>query len=111
MAVRPGATEGRTGLAALAAFVWKSLRELFRVVRADAIELLRPSSDPVEVSTDKMKPVPAPQTPAPPGVVLAYDVAAKKLEESLQLIDQLDTKAGVIIGALVAAGALDLATG
>ncbi len=111
MAVRPGATEGRTGLAALAAFVWKSLRELFRVVRADAIELLRPSSDPVEVSTDKMKPVPAPQTPTPPGVVLAYDVAAKKLEESLQLIDQLDTKAGVIIGALVAAGALDLATG
>jgi hypothetical protein len=111
MAGRPGETEGRTGFSALGAFVWNSLRELIRVLHADANELLLPRFDPVQLSAGTIEPVPAPQAPTPPGVVLAYDVAAKKLEESLQLIDQLDTKAGVIIGALVAAGALDLATG
>ncbi len=80
------------------------------MLRADINQLVQPRPDPAELSTEATDPVPPPQGPTPAGVVLAYDVAAKKLEESLKLIDQLDTKAGVIIGALVAAGALDLAT-
>lgn len=47
----------------------------------------------------------------PPGVELAYDVAAAKLSQLLADIDQLDSKAGVVVSVLVAAaGAFLLAT-
>lgn len=51
-------------------------------------------------------PIPAPSAPTPPGVPLAWDVSIAILEVELQVIDQLDTKAGVVIGALVVAGGL-----
>jgi hypothetical protein len=47
----------------------------------------------------KDKPPPAEETP--PGAALAYDVAVTKLAAQLAQIDALDTKAGVVIGALV----------
>lgn len=47
----------------------------------------------------------------PPAIDLVYDVARSKLTEQLADIDQLDTKAGVLVGALVAAAGVFLATG
>lgn len=46
----------------------------------------------------------------PPAIDLVYDVASAKLTKQLADIDQLDTKAGVLVGALVAAAGVFLAT-
>jgi len=62
------------------------------------------------------------RVPPPPGTIarpdlvptaidLVYDVARTKLTEQLASIEQLDTKAGVLVGALVAATGVFLATG
>jgi hypothetical protein len=51
-------------------------------------------------------PIPAPTAPTPPGIPLAWDVSMAILDVELRVIDQLDTKAGVVIGALVVAGGL-----
>lgn len=51
-------------------------------------------------------PIPPPTGPTPAGIPLAWDVATAILNLELTVIDQLDTKAGVVIGALVVAGGL-----
>jgi len=59
-----------------------------------------------------LPPIEAPTHPTPPGIPLAWDVATTIVDVELREIDQLDTKAGVVIGALVVAGSLVLsATG
>ncbi len=65
-----------------------------------------PSGAPVE----PFAPIPAPTAPTPPGIPLAWDVSIAILQVELRVIDQLDTKAGVVIGALVVAGGLVLNT-
>jgi hypothetical protein len=51
-------------------------------------------------------PIPPPTGPTPAGIPLAWDVATAILNLELTVIDQLDTKAGVVIGALVVGGGL-----
>jgi hypothetical protein len=51
-------------------------------------------------------PISPPTGPTPAGIPLAWDVATSILNLELTVIDQLDTKAGVVIGALVVAGGL-----
>lgn len=50
-------------------------------------------------------------TVVPTAIDLVYDVARTKLAEQLASIEQLDNKAGVLMGALVAATGVFLATG
>jgi len=63
--------------------------------------LIRPVADAAP-----LPPIPAPTGPAPPGIPLAWDVARAIVDVELREIDQLDTKAGVVIGALAVAGGL-----
>ena len=58
-------------------------------------------------------PGPAPHitVPAPPGISTAYELAGQKLAAQLDQIDKLDTKAGVVVGALGAGIGLFLVAG
>jgi len=53
-------------------------------------------------SVDDGVPSPRITVPSPPGIGTAYDLAAQKLAAQLDQIDKLDTKAGVVVGALSA---------
>jgi hypothetical protein len=91
---------------------WRSLCALLVMLRADATALLRVPADPAGIADgDDPIPAPNPATPTPPGVPLAYATAAAKLEASVRIIDQLDTKAGVVVGAIGVAGGIFLASG
>jgi hypothetical protein len=68
--------------------------------------LLNRSAQPAAPSADIVAPD---QVPA--AIDLVYEVARTKLSEQLTSIEQLDTKAGVLVGALVAATGVFLATG
>lgn len=52
---------------------------------------------------DNAHPSSAQLIPAPAGISLAYQTAITRLEQQLKDVDQLDTKAGVGVAALVAA--------
>ncbi|HSO93880.1 MAG TPA: hypothetical protein VLS53_05350 [Candidatus Dormibacteraeota bacterium] len=57
-----------------------------------------------KASPAEAQPPPEPHItiPTPPGIGAAYDLAAQKLAAQLDQIDKLDTKAGVVVGALSA---------
>ncbi len=42
--------------------------------------------------------------PAPPGTEFAYEVAREQLARAIDRVSRVDTKAGILVGVLIAAG-------